>query len=282
MRIALLLVVAACSKGISADECRTEAEGLSKLLMDTPHEPGAFMPQREVTLVRRTDLKQERSIPYSPVLVIGKDVLVYRGRLLEGKADLQEELTTAHAKLKEYRQQDPARLHFQIDRGVPWSKVVDATDAALAAGFTLQGFAFDTGAKLTPPPRTAIDDKLDALMKRDDAGNKATELAKMISDVIEGCPALKEKFGTVAIESTESKADVLIKGLAPGLIECKCKVDMGELRSVMWRLLAVEPGIQVLLFDAADGDELALPGATTWEEASKKLVVGKRYRFAAR
>lgn len=269
-------LLAACG-GKSAKECRTEAEALGTLLRDTPHEMTAFFPQSNITLVKRTDLTTNAPDLESLVIAANTEVTTFEGMPLNADDDLRERLETVRRRrtAKDYRQ-----MFFQLDRLTPWSKVVQLVDAAKRAGLGTVGFAFETGAKLTPPARTPIDDKLDAIMNGE-ASTKAVELARLLETIVEPCPALHREFGKVGAEGTESKADIIIRGLAPALIECKCSVDMPALRSAMWRLLAVDPNIKVLGFDATTGDRLALPGATTWEAASKKLAPGKSYVLVA-
>jgi hypothetical protein len=79
-------------------------------------------------------------------------------------------------------------------------------------------------------------------------------------------------FGAVAHTEGGSKADALIAGVAPALVECGCSVDMPNLRSALWRLLAVAPVVQVIAFDATTRSEtLTLPGSTTWADAAARL-----------
>ncbi len=272
-RTLLILQLAACG-GKSAHECRTEAHGLASLLREAPHGRVAFVPEAGVTLVNRTDLTQSGA--WEAVVIVANDrTMTSRGMPVEA-IDLHDLLT------KQRERGAPPEVYFQLDRAIPWRQVVELVDTAKLAGFTHVGFAFDTGEKLTPPPRTPIDDKLDPLMSGDasDPSDRAVKLAKLIESTVEDCPALTEGFGNVGEDSTESKADVIIRRLAPALIECRCKVDLPALRSVLWRLIVVEPSIKVLTFDATVGDTLAFPAATTWEVASKKLLLGTNYQLA--
>ena len=270
-RLAITVLLAACG-GKSANECRTEAESLATLLRETPHEMSPLMPQQDVTLVKRSDLRDAGTWK-AIVVVATAERTTSQGSPIGGAGDLRDllELRRNGGATKDYG------VYFQLDRATPWSKVVELVDAK-RVGHTQIGFAFATGDKLTPPPRTPIDDKLDALMSGP-ANNRAVELARLIETTITDCPALTEEFGKVG-ESTESKADIIIKGLAPALVECKCDVDMPALRSVMWRLMAVEPNLKVLAFDATSGAKLAFPAATTWEVASKRLSPGTNYQLA--
>ncbi|MBA2541746.1 MAG: hypothetical protein H0V17_19035 [Deltaproteobacteria bacterium] len=272
MRNLVLAFLVACG-GKNADECRLEAEALAKLLADTPHQPGVFFfPQHEVTLVARTDLKVA-PIPDAPVIAIDADAMFFDGNRLDVASELEVALRAAFAKP---RTGDQARIYFQIDRRTSWTRVVDAVAAARAAGFTAPAFAFDSGIKLTPPPRNAIDDQLDEIQHGSDASNRATRLAKLASKLVESCKPLAAAYGSVS-PSNEDKAEMVIRVIAPSLIECNCNLDMAGFRSLMWRLLAVEPTVQVISFDATTRDEtLELPGATTWAEASKRIEVGTK------
>src|SRR5439155_8613279 len=67
---------------------------------------------------------------------------------------------------------------FVIDAAAPWGTVAAAANAAVAAGRTHVRFVFTAGAagKTTPPPKSAIDADVDALMKVDPT-QKAAKLA---------------------------------------------------------------------------------------------------------
>jgi hypothetical protein len=273
--IAVLLATTACGK--STEECRTEAEAVGKLLMETPHEASAFRLAPDVTLVERGDLKATAAAD-SIVVVANAREVSFEGTVVSDLADLRVRL----AQLRERRRTKPDEIYFQLDRATPWSKVVELVDTARAAHLPIVGFAFATGEKLAPPPRAPIDDQLDRVMNGSDGpANQAVEIAKLMEPVVEDCPALQRVFGAVASDSTESKADLLIKALAPALIECRCKVDIPSLRSLMWRVTATAP-IKVVVVEANGGDTLALPGATTWEQAGKQLSHARRYWFTVK
>jgi hypothetical protein len=269
----VLLLAAGCGK--SAEECRTEAEALGKLLKETPHRMSPFGEHRGLTLVKRTDLTASAGAD-GFVVAASPDSVIFEYRALAGTAELLQRLLDARER-RSWR--DLRRVYLQLDRATPWSKVVELVDIARSVGLTSVGFAFDNGEKLlTRPPRSPVDDKLDAILAGDPT-TRATELAKLVETMIDDCPALQQEFGSVGSESAEDKADVLIRGLVPALIECNCKVDMPGFRSAMWRLIAIEPNVKVLAFELA-GDKLALPARTTWEDASKHLIPGKSYQLA--
>jgi len=130
-------------------------------------------------------------------------------------------------------------------------------------------FAFLTDHKLTPPPRSPVDDKLDAFGK--DSAVNARKLGELTREIIEPCPPLVQAFGSF------KGVDGLVSSIAPALIECDCKVDIASLRSLVWRVVAIAPTVQVIAFDDTTRDKtLALPRATTWAEASKQIPAGTK------
>ncbi|HEY5925140.1 MAG TPA: hypothetical protein VIV11_25835, partial [Kofleriaceae bacterium] len=103
--------------------------------------------------------------------------------------------------------------------------------------------------------------------------NRATELAQLTSHVIRACESLKKEFGSVASEEGVDKGMVLASAIPEALIECKCQVNIPELRSVMFRILHVPRPARVVRFDpAAPKQVIELPRNATWAEASKRFT----------
>jgi hypothetical protein len=284
MKVLLVIaVLVACGK--SKSECRTEAEALGKLLRELPHEPAPFMPVKDVKLVERADLGSA-AIAYGPVVVVTASQLTFQGQLLRDPPELRGHLLDAQVRVREQleryprRGADPKRIYFQIDQGTPWPRVVEVVEVGGDAGFTAPGFVFAVaGPKPVPPPRTKIDKALDELQADDSGSEKATKLARMVEELVKDCPALQKSFGAVTEVEGESKADTLIRQLAPALIECECNADIPQLRSVMWRLLAVTEPMQVIAFDdALGGAPLAAPPAATWGTTAKLIAPGTKRR----
>jgi hypothetical protein len=166
---------------------------------------------------------------------------------------------------------------FVFDKATPWSQVVAAVAAAAKAGLGSPAFAFSAPAQTAPPPRAPVDEKLDAIFNDTDPANKATGLAKVMSEEIKECQQLNEVFGSVAAVEPDDKAKTIIAAIPPALIACKCQVHLGNLRSAMYRVLANPRPTRILAFDpAAPKTRLALPADTTWEVASKKFGAALR------
>ncbi|NVB84918.1 MAG: hypothetical protein HOV81_41510 [Kofleriaceae bacterium] len=269
----MLVCVVGCGK--SAKECKTDAEALATLLRETPHEPEMFVLAGR-HLVARPDLTDKRGFGYAPVLDITKAGFAMQGEPI-AQAELSTKLATIHDQGAQHwmgRGSDPDRIYFAIDGDVTWDRVVMAFEAAEAAGLVKEAFVFEYPSKpLTPPPRSAVDAELDKLQADPDAANKASRLAEMMSTRVKRCKSLQQLFGGVAAVEGEDKADFIITGLAEALVECECNVDMPELRSIMWRVLATQHQTRVYEFAPRVRDEtIAFPATTTWADASKKLA----------
>ena len=82
--------------------------------------------------------------------------------------------------------------------------------------------------------------------------------------------------GAVTSDGTREKVGVILDGLEKALPQCSCNVDMPSLRSVMFQLIARATDVGVVSIEVGPGGEaLALPGATTWAEASPKVKAGR-------
>jgi hypothetical protein len=129
--------------------------------------------------------------------------------------------------------------------------------------------------RVTAPPRSKIDDELDAIRDSDDSSSKATRFAEMMSRVVKGCPPLAKAFGAVSGDSDESKAETIIRAVEPSLVKCRCNVDVPSLRSGMFRLLYVEkPQSAFEITLDPDATPLVLPSETLWRDAHAKLTPG--------
>ena len=117
-----------------------------------------------------------------------------------------------------------------------------------------------------------MDDKLDAILKAE-SGERASEVAKLASQVVRDCEPLKKEFGSVASVEGQDKGMILASAVKPALIACKCQANIPELRSVMFRILYVPRPLRVIAFDPdASKTPIKLPKTTTWAEASKRFA----------
>ncbi|HEX5064455.1 MAG TPA: hypothetical protein VFV99_34000 [Kofleriaceae bacterium] len=280
--VLLIAMLAGCHGGAKTEgECKTEATAVGDLLVAAAKEPPSPLTiTDDVHLVTRTDLPTNRDLRQAPVVTVtpttlkldDKDVadtdglaIGLRGRFEKVQADLDS------GRMRPAWIGDPRRVYLAIDPTTPWERVANVVASAGAAGLTAPAFVFEQPTSLKPPPRAEIDDKLDALMK-DDPANRASEVAQLMSKVIDHCPALKKQFGAVASEEGD-KGMTLSLAVAPALIECKCQVDIPNLRAVMFRILYVKRPLRFVTFEAdAAKEKIEMPKPTTWAEASKRFT----------
>jgi hypothetical protein len=166
------------------------------------------------------------------------------------------------------------RLHARPRPRLRGRRDAEPTVAGLAAhaGFTHVYFTFARAEQAAPPPHTSIDDVVRNAKNASDR-MMALEPPRRAFEV--ACPALKKAFGVIPQHTASWYRDTFVPGFGVALAACDCKVDLAELRS--WMLYELTPIVQTGSLDvtlAKTAKRIALPGKTTWREASKKLVGG--------
>jgi hypothetical protein len=278
MRLLAFVMLLGCSK--SGPSCAEQALELDRFLTGIDHQQ-SMLGFSSAHLVTRDDLPASVQ-SYGPSVQIEAHRFIIDGRLVSYD-ELGEALVAKHAYVIDELERrgrgragsDPQLLYLVIDEAAPWDAVVAVTETAAHAGFTTPAFVFARTATVKPPPRSAVDDQLDKIQSGDDASSKATELAKLIQDVIKPCPALMEAFGKVAATEVDDKAGYIIQQVQPALVDCECKVDIPSLRSALWRMLAnTKPTTEVRLTLDRAASPITLPAKTPWREAAKQLKPG--------
>lgn len=270
--IAVALLAVACGdKGKVSAVCRREAADLGTLLQTMDHDLPAFhVPSAK--LVTRANLTRAEA-PGGPVAHVTAAHLAIEG--LEVATLDPAALAEAFAEVQ--ARNGRTTYHLVIDEDARWDRVAAVAAAAHGAGFTQPVLGFLRVASTeTPPPRTPIDDELDALVKSEPGSDKATRLADMVAKVARNCRPLSAAFGSVAATGGQvSMADRLINSIEPAMIECNCNLDVPAFRSIMYRAFkSSNPTGSLQLTLAPEGTKVALPAATPWREAHAKLPAG--------
>lgn len=290
--LALVACIAAlgCGSGTDGKQCRTEADELTRWLGTLNLEPQLFMVDA-VRLVSRTDLDSRRLVE-GPVVTIGADETSYQGQLAGDGEVLASLLTDSHQRIADDLKRgrfaggvppEPRLLHLLVDEAATWERVVAVVEVAHRAGFTMPSFVFrPPPGPSTRPPRTALDDRMDAL-ERDHAERKSASLAPARGkSILERCPAATRLFGELGVMETGDKAEALVRGIGPALVDCSCKVDLPALRSMLWHLLNnANPVRGISMESSPDAPPIALPASTMWWEASKHLTPATRRAWFA-
>lgn len=276
--VGVLALTLGCGK--SKAKCQAEVAELMTYLRGLDMEGSLFYIGESMHLVARPGSPKPKR--YAPVVVMEAKQTSYQGQLIGDMADLGDRLSAANKRIREdielgkvskHNLPDPAELYFEIDGAVTWDRVAAAVAAAANAGFTHPSFVFAIPATAQPPPRTWVDDKLDEVRaKNKDGGNLATDVAKITKTVVDSCPALIKVYGRVGSEEGGSKAEMLVEGTGPAIIECGCDIDIPALRSAMYGILGNPhpTGAIAVQLDQA-GKPIALATTTPWSEASKQL-----------
>ncbi len=277
--LASVIGFAACGGGGNDPaQCRRQAAELATLLSTMDHEPSLFRAD-DAKLVVREGLSTA-GLSFGTIVVVTPTAVSMSGRRVD-LGGLAEELAAAHRQVVENAErygrkdmQDTTLVYLVVDEAALWGRVGAVAAAAHEAGFTRPAFVFARPtAPVTKPPRSWIDADLDRLMESEEAGNRATELARMTEKVVKTCPAMVRAFGSVASDDGGSKAETIIRAIEPSLIECNCKLDLPAFRSIMFRLLYTpQPtGSLRVTLDPARAP-LAVASDTPWRVASAQLT----------
>ncbi len=267
---------------MSAEQCRAEADAVRALFDGVDLSPQMFEIDG-VTLAVRTDLPPQ-PVRHGPVLSITPSEIRYKGRDLPLE-QLRAELSSARQRLQDDIDQgrvprhdppDPTLIHVHVDRGAPWSLVVEAVAVAADAGMTSPAFAFAAPQPPRRQPAGPIVRELAAL-RASESTSKATDLAKLTSREIASCPSMQRAMGHVASDDTEDRAGDLVRRVPQAMIDCNCKLHVENLKTILWWLLVNEKPVRVLHTRTGTraGDDppkrIEHSVTTTWEIASQQL-----------
>lgn len=251
--------------------CSNRADDLAAFLatIDTTEVP---LPVEPATLVVRDDLAA-RPTTYAVAVKLLPDGVELQGRRIETRDDLADSLAEAHRRVTEARgPADPTRIDLIVDRRATWDRVVAVFAAAHGAGFTRPAFVFASSRVLAPPPRTAIDDRLDEITRSANPSDRASQLAREVEKLVAKCEAIGELFGAVAGVEVDNKAQHILAGVRDAVVACHCRVDLDQLRSVLWRVIAIPEPKRLLAVEAApDAPPLTAPATAIWADVAPRL-----------
>lgn len=253
----------ACGK--SKETCQREAADVATMFasMDTTR----GIETRFVKLVRRDDLAIAPD-EFGVVLEVSAEGVRTYG-VTETPQDLESVLG-----LITQRNAKPFVL-LAIDAATPWKNVAAIFATLEARGFAEVGLVFARKpVESQPPPRSAIDDKLDEAEKAP-PGDRATKAAQLATELVRDCEAIHALFTDVS--GNDDKAKHMIDGLPPALVECRCRCDVPSLKSLMYRLL-VNRAPTTTIHVKLGGKELALAESALWSEAALKLSEGQAFK----
>lgn len=270
------LALVACG-GKSGPDCKTQVAELMTFLHAMDHAiPVRYDPSAH--LVMRDELPSMDARDAPVLTVVG-------GRLiLDGKPYALTEIAEPLAAAKQRMDESVVRQHRErtlesrhvmiaVDENATWGDFVGAIEVLVRAGLDQPVLVYGKTSPVAAPPRVAIDDKLDAIHKG--GPEAASELAHLASDVAAPCPALRKVFGSVASDEGGDKAQIIIDGSGPALLDCKCAADVASFRALMWKI-AGNPHPSALLEITIDkgGEAIAFPAATPWRDAGKRIGMG--------
>jgi hypothetical protein len=284
MRIALAALLLAASAGAcggtSPEECRTYANELGAMLELAAQDPPAVMSlPDDLSPVVRSDLPR-RDEPWAKSIEITPTETRYFGesvphselsRLLASDLDVQTKMLERYPGNPDAPRPDPRLVYVVIDARASWPTVVDVIDTAIKAGMTSISIGFEVPQPLQLPPRAPIDAKIDAILK-DREGQRASKMAKLVEDQVRGCPAITVAFEAAMRSGYDDRATQLAKAIPVAVTNCKCRVNMPDLRSSLFRLLYIPRPMRVIRLDPTKpATTIELPATAVWADAAKLL-----------
>jgi hypothetical protein len=289
-RILALLVLAGCTssheggpaaRGSDSTSCETRAADLSAWAAMVVQTYGA-----DVAADKLVEVRDASPVPsgHGPVatLSVSRDGIAVDDRPTTDARGIAERLRATRGW--------PAGLLFlAIDGDAPMTFVSIAADGAIAAGVRdVQVAVARTVTPMTPPPRSAVTDELDASAGRGPAEH-AIAISRVMRRVTADCPEFISALTAGGNAGAKSKAQLMIDAIQPGLTGCSCKLDLDALRSTLWALSgsgAHRPaGVVPVTLAAADDRAATLVTGATWADAAPALFTaaadGKPVRFVA-
>jgi hypothetical protein len=291
--LVVLVFLAGCEKAEhDAPHCKASADELAAFLAASDHEQPVLWDSDldRLHLAMRTDLSRG-AVARASIVEVSPDVpdgVVHNGERLSLR-ELADRLADdaraiadglASGRFRELTPIQRTRLVVAVDQRAAWGAVARVVDVAASAGFDHIAFLFERPSATAPPPRTAIDDEMDALAVRHqptDLANEGREReAGLISSkVIRSCESVPRLLDSIG-RSSGDHAELLIRGISAALVECKCDVDMPSLRSRLWRRIGTRHPTSALEITLARGARrIDQPAATAWREASQQLRPGQ-------
>lgn len=270
--IVLTLVLAAsagCAK--SGERCHAEVAELVAFLRAMDHSPPVLDPDvLHVRYAMRPELPTG-TVENGPLVIATPGKASFQGQPASASA-LAAEVQRRQDDFDHGRMPKAALAHFDahqvlvvVDRDTPWREVASLADMLVHGNMAHVTWVFGKPSPVAPPPHTAMDDRLNALPET----NQATSYADIMSEFVRQCPALRP---SEQLDATSDHVVRRIDATERGLADCKCGVDMAQLRTFLWRWLGNKAPIatlQVALDEHAA--PLALPAAMPWSEAARHI-----------
>jgi hypothetical protein len=261
-----------CSKHAKPAVCGGQADELGRFLA------AVYKGRTPVATARLASRPSLPALPGAPrieeeqVTLLDPDGIT-AGRQRFGWTDDPDVPELAIAAARKVEPSSP-ELTLAIDAATPWAQVAPVLNAGLAIHYDHVRLLF-AGAAPPPPPRSAVDDELDRIPASPPRG-RGTEVAAVLERLVKDCPALHRAFASMS-NFEGDRWQRLIASIPPALTECGCATDLPSLRSATWQLIGNFPALTTATVTlSADGEALAIPGATPWREASQQLVAATK------
>ena len=256
-----LVLLAGCWKDTAA--CTASAGDLVSYLRSMEHEPSVVPDDAFTRLHVPMHADMHTAVPQAPLVIVSPKEITVQGQLLTLE-ELAPRLAATNQTIREQiaKGQVPKgfveQLDLLIDGDVSWGQVAAIAQTASASGFDQLAFIFTRAATTPVPPSRGPSDTVADV--------------EDLSKLVRSCHAVGKLLGDLASVEPGAKAQMLIDGIGPALVDCRCAVDMAALRA-LWKLIGQpNPQTALVLTLARDARPIDLPATMLWREASTHLA----------
>lgn len=165
---------------------------------------------------------------------------------------------------------EPSPLLIAAHRHAPWRLVVDATNAAAAAGVTRALLLFRSSRirRVSAPGPSAFDDPLREIPTMPEPSQRTSRVANLTDELVSSCPALRP-----LLAASTRRGGLAHKKIVAAIAKCGCVVDLSALATFLWAVRPPDPGTAVSIVlappESRDADVTLISAAASlpWSRA---------------
>ncbi len=137
---------------------------------------------------------------------------------------------------------EPSPLLIAAHQRAPWQLVVDATNAAAAAGVTRALLLFRSARirHVPAPGPSAFDGPLREIPTMPEPSQRTSRVASLTDELVSSCPALRP-----LLAASTRRGGLAHRKIVAAIVGCDCAVDLPALATFLWAVRPPDPGTAV-------------------------------------
>lgn len=287
--IAAQAVTVGCPGSQDCGECVAGLREWMRTLVDEGHEEAGWTwPQ--FTPVQLPATQRTRSLPQAPLLVVGKQKVVFESREVADTSRLANDETVSdespHWKVPALYDAltsagTPREVVLQVDSTVPWKAVRRVAATVDASGVDSIVFAFLKPTEVARPGPSSIDGRISELDESNTLSGSDQPIRNHPAQQAYG--ACAAAYEGLLIASTAGQAAVgqwLVDALPDAIAGCGCNVEVEAVKALHWwqsgrrnrKDGAIYVGVRVPLAGGKKRSPISVADTTPWSSANKELL----------